>query len=207
MISNNSALIVPPPSSGTVTNELRAIKPPVEIPNNWAWVWWALGALVVGALVTYALIRVLKKRAQPPVIPVIPPHVRAKQKLAAALSLLHDPRLFCIEVSTITRIYLEERFDFHAPERTTEEFLIELQATDLLTPDQKQSLGEFLQSCDLVKFARFEPTESALRELHDSALRLVDETQYEPIYAHADANSSSPGRPPRITHHASRITS
>jgi hypothetical protein len=32
-----------------------------------------------------------------------------------------------------------------------------------------------------VKFARHEPTESNLRQLHDSALRLVDETQFEPI--------------------------
>jgi hypothetical protein len=95
--------------------------------------------------------------------------------------LIHDPRLFCTEVSGIARVYLEERFNFHAPERTTEEFLLELQATTLLTPDQKQSLGEFLQSCDLVKFARFEPTEAALRTLHDCALRLVDETQFDPI--------------------------
>ncbi|HXJ75379.1 MAG TPA: hypothetical protein VNM37_21165, partial [Candidatus Dormibacteraeota bacterium] len=50
-----------------------------------------------------------------------------------------------------------------------------------LTPDQKQSLGEFLQSCDLVKFARFEPTEETLRQLHDAALRLVDETQFDPV--------------------------
>ena len=60
---------------------------------------------------------------------------------------------------------------------------MELQSTTLLTPDQKESLGGFLQSCDLVKFARFEPTEAVLRELHDSALRLVDETQFDPIHA------------------------
>jgi len=48
-----------------------------------------------------------------------------------------------------------------------------------LSAGQKQSLAEFLERCDLVKFARFEPTESALRELHESALRLVHETQYD----------------------------
>ena len=128
-----------------------------------------------------ALVWFLRRRKQVLLVPVIPPHVRAKQKLQAALALLHDPRLFCIEVSNITRIYLEERFDFQAPERTTEEFLSELQATTLLTADQKESLGKFLQSCDLVKFARFEPPEAALRELHDSALRLVDETQFDDV--------------------------
>ena len=58
--------------------------------------------------------------------------------------LINQPRPFCILVSDTVRLYLEERFNFHAPERTTEEFLHELQATRLLLPDQKQSLGEFL---------------------------------------------------------------
>ena len=176
-----------------MTNEIRAIKPPVEIPNGWAWVWWGLGTIVVAALIATALIWYRRKRAQPVLIPVVPPHIRAKQKLQAALTLIHDPRLFCIEVSTIERVYLEERFNFHAPERTTEEFLIELQSTDLLLPDQKLSLSEFLQSCDLVKFARFEPTEATLRGLHDSALRLVDETQFEAINAAgAMVNATTP---------------
>ena len=63
------------------------------------------------------------------------------------------------------------------PERTTEEFLYELQGTNLLTPDQKESLGEFLKRCDLVKFAKYEPGEPELRDLHDSAVRLVEETE------------------------------
>ena len=80
-------------------------------------------------------------------------------------------------MSDTARFYLEERFDFRAPERTTEEFLRELAGTKLLLPDQKESLGEFLESCDLVKFAKYEPGEKELRELHYSAVRLVEETE------------------------------
>jgi hypothetical protein len=92
--------------------------------------------------------------------------------------LIGDPRAFAIAVSDAVRVYLEERFTLRAPERTTEEFLRDLQKTSALTPQQKASLAAFLEQCDLVKFARFEPPESALRELHESALRLVHETQY-----------------------------
>jgi hypothetical protein len=53
----------------------------------------------------------------------------------------------------------------------------ELQGTRLLLPEQKDSLGEFLSGCDLVKFAKYEPGEQELRELHASALRLVEETE------------------------------
>ena len=90
--------------------------------------------------------------------------------------LIHEPRPFCILVSDTVREYLEQRFQFHAPERTTEEFLEEMQASPLLTLEQKEALGHFLTRCDLVKFARFEPAVTELKSLHDAALRLVDET-------------------------------
>ena len=186
MATNKSALIIPQPTPDAATNDIRGIKPPVLIPGGWGWV--LLVALAV-ALLAGAAVALLarKRRALPPPVPPVPPHVRAKQKLEAALGFLSDPKKFCTVVSDTLRTYLEERFSFHAPDRTTEEFLLELQATPRLTPDQKQALGEFLQSCDLVKFARFEPTEGALRQLHDSALRLVDETQFEPATEPASA--------------------
>ncbi len=87
-----------------------------------------------------------------------------RQRLEDALALIAHPKPFCVAVSDTIRFYLEERFNFRAPERTTEEFLYELQGTDLLLPDQKESLGEFLKQCDLVKFARYEPGERELRE-------------------------------------------
>lgn len=172
-----------PASSALATNanDIHDIKPPVIIPTGWEWVLWALAALALGALL-YALWKWWqKKRAYVPPVPEVPAHVRAKRKLREALNLIGQPKPFCVAVSDATRYYLEERFDFHAPERTTEEFLHELQRTQLLTPDQKTSLGEFLQRCDLVKFAKYEPTEAELLELHASAGRLIEET--EPVAA------------------------
>jgi hypothetical protein len=162
---------------GVATNALRDIRPPVEIPSGWAWAWWTLGALALAALAFWAWRVWQKKRLEVPLVPVIPPHVRARKKLEEALALIGQPREFCILVSDTIRLYLEERFDFHAPERTTEEFLHELKSTSLLLPDQKASLSEFLKRCDLVKFARYEPREPELRDLHASALRLVEETE------------------------------
>ena len=162
------------------TNELRDIKPPVGIPNPWFWIFLILGALaVIAAIVALVSFLMLKRKLITPP-PIVPPHVRAKQKLQDALSLIGNPLPFCVMVSDTIRGYLEEQFSFHAPERTTEEFLHELQSTDLLNEGQKSSLGNFLESCDLVKFAKYEPREPELRELHSSAIRLVDETEPRP---------------------------
>ena len=158
-------------------NDIRDIKPPLVIPNGWAWLWWGLIvlAVAVAAVLIWRWWKNRKFNIVPP--PPVPAHVRAKQKLQEALALIAQPKPFVIAVSYTARAYLEERFDFRAPERTTEEFLRELGGTELLLPEQKESLGQFLASCDLVKFAKYEPGESELLALHGSALRLVEETE------------------------------
>ncbi len=170
--------------------DIRDLKPPLEIPNGWAWLWWGLLLLAV-AVAVFLLWRWRKNRKLNVVLPPpVPAHVRARQKLAQALALITQPKPFVIAVSDTARTYLEERFDFHAPERTTEEFLRELGGTKLLLPEQKESLGDFLASCDLVKFAKYEPGETELRELHGSAVRLIEET--EPAEAPAPSSILHP---------------
>jgi len=164
-------------SSAAAVNDIRDIKPPVAIPNVWEWVWWALAALAIIALGIFIWRGWQKRRSRIPAEPPVPAHIRARQKLEEALVLIAQPKPFCILVSDTVRAYLEEQFDFHAPERTTEEFLRELNTTDLLSPEQRESLGKFLESCDLVKFAKYEPGEPELRDLHGSAVRLVEETE------------------------------
>lgn len=162
-------------------SDIRDIKPPIEISSGQAWIGWTLLGLALAAA-AFLLWRRWKNRRlniAPP--PPIPAHVRAKQKLTEALALITQPKPFVIAVSGTARLYLEERFDFHAPERTTEEFLRELAGTRLLLPDQKESLANFLAGCDLVKFAQYEPGENELRQLHRSAVRLVEETEPQPM--------------------------
>lgn len=178
---NTNALIITNSGAPPVTNDIRALKPPIEIPNGWLWLWIALGVLALAAAAFFAFKLWRQKAAKFVLVPPVPPHLRARQRLQEALAVINQPRPFCIAVSDTIRLYLEERFQFHAPERTTEEFLHELQATDLLLPDQKQSIGDFLSVCDMVKFARYEPGQPELQALYDSAMRLIDETEPQPL--------------------------
>jgi hypothetical protein len=191
-MNTNSALIVPAPSAaannGAPLTFHDGLKPLIEIPNVWLWVIWIVIILLVCALAWLAWRYWRKKADAVLAVPQVPAHVRARQALEAALGLLSDPKAFSVAVSGAIRSYLEERFNFHAPDRTTEEFLHELQGTNLLSTEQKLSLGEFLESCDLIKFAKYEPTEVELRALHTAAMKLVNET--EPRWAPPEAQSS-----------------
>src|SRR5215472_16887422 len=92
-------------SAGVGTNSLRDIKPPVEIPSGWAWLLWMAGLCAVAALAYLSRRYWQRKKSEVPPAPFIPPHVRAKQKLADALALDGQPREFCILVSDTIRWY------------------------------------------------------------------------------------------------------
>src|SRR5436190_12279144 len=202
MKTNSSAVIIPAPSPATnaaATNalaaDIRDVKAPVEIPGGWFWLGCAAGALAAALLSYFAWRYWRRHRARTPAPAlVIPPHERARRKLQEALDLLNQPRLFCTLVSDALRLYLEEAFSLRAPERTTEEFLDELQSSALLSFSQKQLLGDFLMRCDLVKFAREEPTVEQLKELHASALRLIDETS---LFVPRPMPGTTSGDPPQ----------
>jgi hypothetical protein len=164
-------------AAAPVANDIHDIKPPIEISTGWEWLPWVLAAMAIVVIAAVIWRWWQKRRSQVAFVPPVPAHVRAKQKLDEALALIAEPKPFVIAVSDTARAYLEERFNFRAPERTTEEFLRELTVTDLLATEQKESLGNFLESCDLVKFAKYEPGENELRGLHGSAVKLVEETE------------------------------
>jgi hypothetical protein len=177
--SNSSALILPPPVPGgtnpATAEDIHDIKEPLPINSGLWWLW-----LIVIAAAIAAFLYWLKKRKKAPVIDpqlLIPPHRRARERLRGATELLSDPYRFCSLVSDVTRVYLEERFNLHAPDRTTDEFLAEQRNRSILNEEHKALLEDFLTRCDLVKFARDEPTEPELRALLDAALRLIDETK------------------------------
>ncbi len=84
---------------------------------------------------------------------------------------------FYEEISNILRHYIEDRFDLRAPERTTEEFLIELQSSDALGESDKKDLSEFLIHCDLVKFAKHRPEAEQIQRTFDLVKNFIEKTK------------------------------
>jgi len=183
--TNTSALILPDPNGSVDMSgealDIRDIKGVVDVPsgNEWVFFIFALFGVAIVVFISIWIIRrhLAKSSEKSVLIPPQPPHILAWNKLQSSLDLIHDADLFCTEVSLIIRVYLEGRFDLQAPDRTTEEFLFELQTSKYLDDSHKDLLGDFLSECDLVKFAKAEPPENELRRLHEAAGRLVSETQ------------------------------
>jgi hypothetical protein len=107
------------------------------------------------------------------------PHELALQYLEEARRLM-DPehaREYCFAASNIIRQYIEKRFHLHAPRLTTEEFLRELvEVREAMLASHRALLGNFLEHCDLAKFAGWRYSQADLEAMHASAKAFVQQT-------------------------------
>ncbi|HPS55740.1 MAG TPA: hypothetical protein PLP05_09085, partial [Sedimentisphaerales bacterium] len=86
-------------------------------------------------------------------------------------------KLFYEKISGILRHYIEDRFELNAPERTTEEFLAELKYSAVLSGEDKNLLAQFLQQCDLVKFAKYQPEQQQVESTFTIVRDFVEKTK------------------------------
>ncbi len=166
--------------------ELLDIREPISIPSIWRWLAPAIAAAVLTLIIYFIWRRSRNKQSAERVRETAAD--RARLRLREAWNYLERPERFCTLLSEIIRVYLEERFRLRAPEQTTEEFLAYTQQNHVLNTQHRESLGRFLEQCDLVKFAAHEPARNDLERLHDAAANFVEETGFElPTLAEAVA--------------------
>jgi len=84
-----------------------------------------------------------------------------------------NPYQFSIRVSDILRRYVMEQFDLPMTRQTSVEFLNAIGLAASFSDDEKTLLADFLNRCDLIKFARYEATSTDSRLLLDEARQFV----------------------------------
>ncbi|MFZ0828276.1 MAG: DUF4381 family protein [Verrucomicrobiia bacterium] len=173
--------------------DIRDIRQPRHLPTHWFWAVIAAGVITLAAI-AFGLRWWLYhgKFFQ------MRPHEIALQYLEEARELI-DPdraREYCFEVSKIIRRYIEERFNLQAPQLTTEEFLRELaESPEVLLASHRALLGDFLQHCDLAKFAGWYYCRPDLEAMHLSAVEFVRQTAANDPGAIRHRNSIAPAEP------------
>lgn len=167
--------------------QIADIAPPASMPRAVKqWMWWGIGvggALVIGLLVWLGF-RLRRRREA--VEAAVPAHELAfaalEQLIADNLIEEGQVELFYVRLSDVLRRYIERQFGLHAPERTTEEFLVELGASACfgadrsLRPTHRSLLRDFLTHCDLVKFAKHGPTTAEIQQTFDTCKTFIVET-------------------------------
>jgi hypothetical protein len=167
---------VPTPGASSGDDQLMDIRPPHFYLRDWTWVWLLLALLAMLGLLVLGGFWLLPRRQLSPKSA----YELALEKLEQARALLEQesPVPYAVTVSEIIRTYLGQRFHAPSTRRTTEEFLRLMQA-DTTAPlaEHRGLLREFLQSCDLVKFARYVPTAPELERVQERAVSFVRATR------------------------------
>lgn len=171
----NVTATTPKTTTTAVEGDIRDIRPPIHIPYGWLWAIWVAAGLGATGL-AYATWRWMQQRA----------HARRKllyeltlEQLESIRSLMQPEQAyqFSIAVSEIVRNYIEQRFAVRAAHRTTEEFLHDLLAESQETlTHYRPLLADFLEHCDLAKFARWQLSMPQMEAMLQSACTFVIET-------------------------------
>ncbi len=166
-----------PPQLGE--QDIGDIAGPLSLPRRPApWIGLGAAVLVLGAAAAVLVRRRLLGRSAPPEQPK-EPWESAMEELEALLArnLAGRGRYeeFYSGISDLTRRYVERRFGVRAPEQTTEEFLVKAKDHRTLS-GYRPLLQDFLNHCDLVKFARYQPSAEEMKETVHACRRFLTET-------------------------------
>lgn len=142
---------------------------------------WAVAGILIAILALGALGWWLWRRAQGRRLPVpvrVPEPDRVPEFLERLEALrgrrgdlsAHD---FAFECSEVLREFVEWRHRLAIRFQTTREFLDAAACHAALAAPQRERLGEYLRSCDLLKFARRDATLEEEERLVDAAVGLV----------------------------------
>jgi len=149
--------------------KLHDIKDVIAMPAPVPWWYWLGGilALLLGLVLTFWLIKRRKKEGKNP--PSAGEQALAALNSVRSLMSPDQSRSFAVKVAEILRTYIEQQFHLFRPNLTTREFLQSLtrqagmKNSPLLAYDSL--LNNWLNHCDMVKFARYTLTEDEMEQM------------------------------------------
>lgn len=171
-----AALTQSTPAPGSTPGEelIKDIAPPVWVFPYPTWMVVTAGIVVLLLLIGAALLirRWIKNRPAP--LPPTPRSIalRALEHLRGEVKSL-DPYDFSISVSEVLRSYVGAAYGLHAPQQTSPEFLAAIAGSPRFSDSDRKLLAEFLEHCDLIKFARVQADSGDSLRLLDSAFAFV----------------------------------
>ncbi|MDA3954905.1 MAG: hypothetical protein PF485_14755 [Bacteroidales bacterium] len=165
---------------------IKEIKMPNAAPLSFAEVFpWASGGLGL-ALLIFMIVYVIRKiKRKEPILgrfkPREPAHIIALRELTR----LKDDKLWQHDkiksyytiLTDIMRMYLWNRYSIRTLERTSEEILDSLKASDFKDKELFDTLKDIFYTSDLVKFAKFKPIADEHEKCMNGAYSFVDRTK------------------------------
>ena len=173
--------------SGEEGEDIKPLRGPKEFESKIpVWMWAAGAALLVAILVFWYLYRRAGKPidlAKEPVDERLPWEIALAELNALKASDLvakGEYKEYYLRLSEIFRRYLERRYGIQALERTTYEIISEFRSL-ALEKKEEEIIHRFLDECDMVKFAKYDPTPEDIVRHFETAKEFVMQTRSLPF--------------------------
>lgn len=165
----------------------KIIKAPYAEPYTFMEIFpWILGGLLIIAIIVFGIWFFMRMRKNKPIFASKPKPLRPPQEVA--LEKLESLRLAKVwqqgklksyhsQLTDIAREYLHRRFNFDAPEMTSEEIITELK-NHKVNSEVLSKLNAAFTLSDLVKFAKAQPTALDNDLSHSHCVDFVNETAF-----------------------------
>lgn len=165
---------------GQTLEEIREIKDIIVTPGIHPGWYWLGGAalLLLLFIVTLAYINKRRRKAQQS----ISARDKANRALKNVRSLMtpEQSKAFAIRMVDILRQYIEDQFHLSTQHVTTREFFESLINSPDPIPSElnrhKTTLQEWLNHCDMVKFARYPLTTQEIDTMYHAVQRFIEDT-------------------------------
>jgi len=154
-----------------VQQNFHEIAPPVDY--SFVPTWAIFLASFVGLSIVGLIVWFFRRKRKPVAPPKLPREIALEElELIADEIETTNPYRFSIRVSDILRRYVTHQYALPVTRQTSVEFLTALAKSSSFSANEKTLLEDFLNRCDLIKFARYEATSA------DSRLLLEEATQF-----------------------------
>ena len=165
-------------------DQMYDIRGPILIPDSNRILWW-IAAVLLAILLLALFFFFWKRRSRKQ--KAILAHETALRELDRAGPLIEEQNInaFITLIDQTLRRYIEQRFNIFARRQTTREFIHGLaeDREDVPAPltENSENLKTWLQHCDLVKFAKHEPTVAESETTVSICREFIEKTKEEKV--------------------------
>ena len=163
---------------------LRDLKKQADIQEKFRWLFWTLiiaAVCILGAAVWFLWRKYRNHPASTPSIPVRYTLDLAESDLrnlvARNLPENGHTKKFYILLSEIVKRILETAYEIQTAEQTTLEIMDSLRRHSELEQDNLSRIEPFLLQCDIVKFAKYIPSETENANAVENAFRILEQAR------------------------------
>ncbi|MDP2980600.1 MAG: hypothetical protein Q8N67_00845 [Candidatus Omnitrophota bacterium] len=160
-------------------NDIRPLKNVLDIKGALPALWIII--LILTALAVAAFIYFKKKKIaeEKPILAQKSPEDIARDalRLLSEMNLIEKGLIkeYYIRLSDIIRAYIENRHKIFAMDRTTWELFQEMRSKRIERM-HLDKINDFLEDCDMVKFAKYTPDKKEIEEAYKKAEEIIDIT-------------------------------